>query len=332
MRLLSIALVSVSITTLAGCGPWSHRQDFDLEPRQLSLPANGREQTIFTLHTKSSANASSFHSSMDGVRIVPVGEHLLVGKLPAPVSPGAEEIRISVGGNAKTLRVQWFLDARDSFGDGMPDFLRLHTAEDRQAFRHWFTAIAEAMADAPPDQLPVEIDDCAALLRLSYREALRDHDARWRQDAHWEDRTGGPSIRQYRYPATPLGANLFRIAPGGFQAADLKNGDFAQFADAQTLMARNTYFVGRDVHAALPGDLIFYRQLAQNSSFHSMIVCGENAAWAVYHTGPIGKKKGEMRRVAMSDLLHHPDTRWRPLRQNSNFLGVYRWNILREGE
>jgi uncharacterized protein YfaT (DUF1175 family) len=32
----------------------------------------------------------------------------------------------------------------------------------------------------------------------------------------------------------------------------------------------------------------------------------------------------------MTDLLHHPDLRWRPVVDNSNFLGVYRWNILRE--
>jgi uncharacterized protein len=31
-------------------------------------------------------------------------------------------------------------------------------------------------------------------------------------------------------------------------------------------------------------------------------------------------------------LLHHPDPRWRPLKENANFLGVYRWNILREGD
>ena len=63
-----------------------------------------------------------------------------------------------------------------------------------------------------------------------------------------------------------------------------------------------------------------------------MILCGENGGWVVYHTGPIHNGKGEMRRLTMSDLLHHPDARWRPLNENANFLGVYRWNILREGE
>jgi uncharacterized protein len=57
----------------------------------------------------------------------------------------------------------------------------------------------------------------------------------------------------------------------------------------------------------------------------------------VYYTGPIrrssGKQgKGEMRRLLVSDLLYHPDARWRPLPENTNFLGVYRWNILCEGD
>ncbi len=109
-------------------------------------------------------------------------------------------------------------------------------------------------------------------------------------------------------------------------------------------MQHNTYLVGRDLRLARPGDLIFYRQLDQDSPydvpdtphyhspFHSMIVCGEKGSWVVYHTGPIHHGKGEMRRLLLSDLLHHPDARWRPLKENANFLGVYRWNILREGD
>ena len=93
---------------------------------------------------------------------------------------------------------------------------------------------------------------------------------------------------------------------------------------------------------ARPGDLIFYRQLDQNSPydvpgttqyhspFHSMIFCGEDGV--VYHTGPIHRGKGEMRRLLLNDLMHHPDARWHPLPENANFLGVYRWNILRQGD
>jgi hypothetical protein len=138
------------------------------------------------------------------------------------------------------------------------------------------------------------------------------------------------SVAQYAYPLTPLGANLFRVHSGAYAAEDAANGAFAQFADAKTLWQRNTFFVTRDVRAARPGDLLFYRQLEQNSPFHSMILTGAGHDWAVYHTGPIGEGPGEVRRVALDDLLRHPDIRWRPLVENSNFLGVYRWNILRE--
>ena len=126
-----------------------------------------------------------------------------------------------------------------------------------------------------------------------------------------------------------MGANLFRIRPGPFLSADLHNGSFAQFADAQTLMQDNTYLVGRDLRMARPGDLIFYRQLEQDSPydvpgaphyhspFHSMIFCGEKGV--VYHTGPINHGKGEMRRLLLSDLLHYPDARWRPLNGKRKF-------------
>jgi uncharacterized protein YfaT (DUF1175 family) len=44
----------------------------------------------------------------------------------------------------------------------------------------------------------------------------------------------------------------------------------------------------------------------------------------------VGKKPGEMRRVRLEELLQHPSPRWRPVEGNRNFLGVYRWNILKE--
>jgi len=223
-------------------------------------------------------------------------------------------------------------DFTDSYGDGTPDFLRLHSGEDRLAFRAWFSAIAEVQAERPGDQLPAEIDDCAALLRYSYREALHAHDEAWLTNQKLELPAASSSIEQYQYPRTPLGVALFRVKPGPFVAEDLTDGSFAQFADAKTLMQWNTHLISRDIHVAHVGDLIFFRQLEQNSPYHSMVVTGEDAAWVVYHTGPIGKAKGEMRRVAMEDLLHHPDVRWRPVPENSNFLGVYRWNILRDGD
>jgi hypothetical protein len=253
---------------------------------------------------------------------------------PAPVRAGAAEASI---------------DWHDRFADGTPDFLRLDSPPDQEAFRRWFTLIAEYQALRPPADVPGEIDDCAALLRYSYRNALRDHNAAWVQENGIVPPSALPSIEKYRYPMTPLGSGLFRVRPGPFRAEDAKNGAFAEFADAKTLKDFNAYFLSRDVRVARPGDILFFRQLEQDSPFHSMIFVGrsqwlsgggperassESGAddFLVYDTGPIGNAHGEMRRMRLAELLQYPSPRWRPVPGNSNFLGVYRWNILREAQ
>jgi uncharacterized protein YfaT (DUF1175 family) len=220
-------------------------------------------------------------------------------------------------------------DFQDAFRDGTPGFLRLNSVSDRQNFRRWFTLIAERQAFANP--LPKEINDCAALLRYSYREAMRRHDAAWATDLNLGGLPAGPDIVKYRYPHTPLGPKLFRTRQGEVTAADVTDGTFAEFADVKTLVMDNAHSISRDIHRAQPGDLIFYRQPEQRSPFHSMIFVGHSNFtsgddWVVYHTG----SDGEMRRMQLQSLLNHPDPRWRPVAGNPNFLGVYRWNILRE--
>jgi uncharacterized protein len=229
----------------------------------------------------------------------------------------------------------------DSFGDGTPDFLRLNSPEDRDSFRRWFAVIAEYQALRPDNGLPGEINDCAALIRYAYRNALHGHDEAWFQETQMRPPEALPSVGKYGYPHTPLGAALFRVKPGVYAPEDVRNGAFAEFADAKTLRSLNMFFVSRDVRQARPGDVLFYFQLEQYSPFHSMIFIGRSQ-WpmegespvmddiVVYHTGPAGKKPGEMRRVRVEELLHHPSPRWRPVEGNSNFLGVYRWNILKE--
>ncbi len=312
-----------------------HHQHLTIAPHQLILPADGREHAAFRVHVPMLGGTVTGETQK--LRLAMSQPSVLEGIIQSPVTPGQAQLRLHWRSRTIPIPVTFLFDAEDSYSDGTPDFLRLHTAQDRAAFRAWFTALAESQANQPAK----EINDCAALLRFCYRETLHVHDEPW-LIAHPAD-IPPRSIRQYDYPQTPLGANLFRITPGPFLPTDLSNGAFAQFADARTLMQRNTYLVGRDVNLAQPGDLIFYRQLDQDSPydvsghqslfhspFHSMIVGGEREV--VYHTGPIHHGKGEMRRVLLSDLLHHPDARWRPLPENANFLGVYRWNILREGD
>jgi uncharacterized protein YfaT (DUF1175 family) len=308
-----------------------NQQRLVVAPREITLPADGALHRAAQIRLSRGGPIGDLTVGSVGLpaRLIQTGDSAAI-EIQSPVNPGIQRIALHYHGASTPVTVTFVPDASDRFGDGTPDFLRLHTSSDRSAFRAWFTALADTAATLPPERLPHEIDDCAALLRWCYRGALHAHDEAWLATMPLDTLPPLPSVSQYAYPFTPLGANLFRVGSGVYTADGAVNGSFAQFADAKTLWQRNTFFVTRDVRVARPGDLLFYRQLEQNSPYHSMILTGPAHDWAVYHTGPIGKGPGEVRRVALDDLLHHPDTRWRPMTENSNFLGVYRWNVLRE--
>lgn len=225
----------------------------------------------------------------------------------------------------------------DSLEDGTPDFLRLDNPIDREAFRRWFTYLAEAQYFQRPERRPAEIVDCAGLLRYAYRESLRARDADWAATARLPVVPAFEGVSKYRYPHTPLGAALFRVRSGGFRTSDLNDGAFAQFADAKTLWRLNCHRVSRRLAAARPGDLLFFRRETDEETFHSMIYLGsshftkDENRYLVYHTGPEGSDPGEMRRFTVEEMLRFPRAEWRPLESNGSFLGVYRWNILCPG-
>ena len=202
--------------------------------------------------------------------------------------------------------------------------LRLTHPADRDAFRRWFAALGEWVYFLAPKDLPRDITDCSALLRFCFRETLRHHDSAWARQLGIEGFPPLPEIRQYHYPQTPEGPNLFRVRDGSYQ----------QFANAETLMRYNTVRLGDDLGAARPSDLLFFRQLTPSQPFHSMIWIGpgvftpSTVSYVVYHTGAQGDSSGEVRRPAVEELLHHPDPRWQPVRGNANFLGVYRWALI----
>ena len=257
-------------------------------------------------------------------------------RIRAGVLPGKIGLRVEIPGQPPaTAELLSILNARDSAEDGTPDFLRLENQHDQQVFRRWFTFLAEAQYFQSAAARPAEINDCAALIRYAYREALHAHDNAWADSAGLPIVPAFDSIRKYEYPFTLLGAALYRVRLGPFLPADLTDGAFLQFADAQTLRHFNTHFVSRDLARAQPGDLLFFRQESDHVTFHSMIYLGESQVqkddrrYVLYHTGPTGSDPGQIRRLTIEELMQFPQAEWRPLVTNSSFLGISRWNILR---
>ena len=124
---------------------------------------------------------------------------------------------------------------QDSFGDGLPDALRLDEAADRERFRRWFSILAEMQYYYPNAEAAREVDDCAALIRYAFHEALRRHDGEWRRRFASPVELPFEDVEKYSYPHTPFGPGLFRARGGPLSLSDLEDGTFRQFADAETL-------------------------------------------------------------------------------------------------
>ncbi len=325
-QVLRLTLVLLSGGFILGCHRRSHLQ---VVPVSFQQVADGREHRIASVDSDESSQVRLQGLPEGSFRIAKTGVQRADIYLRTPVRPGDLKITVRNANASRSFALHVVPDEITT-ADGTPDWMRLHAGEDRQAFRRWFTAIADRAPDTSPAELAPEITDCASFIRYVYREALRAHDDRWYAQFPANFVPSLASIQQWTYPNTPLGVNLYRNRSGPFHPSDLKDGTFAQFADAKTLHADNSYLLGRNLRLAKPGDLIFYRVLETNSQYHSMIITGEHGEWVVYNTGPDHGHHGEMRRVLLADLLRHPDPQWRPEPANPNWLGVYRWNILRE--
>jgi uncharacterized protein len=332
----SAAAVYLVLALTAGCGPGERdrSQRLRLELGRDRLPADGFASTEIRARNAAGQLVAAEFMVVEGRRVATISG----SRVESTVNPGTATVEVRhQGAKAGKVTIITTPVYADRAADGTPDFLRLDDPGDRDAFRSSFTYLAEVQYFRSPEQLPPEITDCSALIRYAYRETFREHDREWAKAVRIGNSSGPAQPEKYFYPYTPLGAKLFRNVPGPFRETDLHDTAFSEFADAESIRRFNTHFISRDIGKARRGDLLFYRQPDQRSPAHAMIFMAESLLdgtpekRVVYHTGPIGRDKGEIRRPAVEELLAHPQPQWRPLPGNSNFLGVYRWNILRLG-
>lgn len=204
-------------------------------------------------------------------------------------------------------------------GSGM----RLQDEGDREAFRTWFVALLEQQLETPSPLWEPSQRDCAGLLRFAFREALAPHTAEWRARVGF--REGAPG-----QDPSPAFATAWRQ---GFPTPEGPR----PFARGALLRQLSCVPLGRDTILARPGDLLFFaRGGARAQPDHAMAFVRsdvDGAPMLLYHTGPEGsgpRMPGEIRRVRLDDLMHHPDPDFRPAPENPAFLGLFRWRVLAE--
>ena len=186
---------------------------------------------------------------------------------------------------------------------------RFSAAESR-ALRAWIVKIAEAQISGGPTPKWTQ-RDCAGLVRFAVAEALATHDERWRHAMGMN----GPLPPDLAPEAARRQLRHRWRRPDGTEGA---------FVNAIGLIQENSVAMGRDPRLAQPADMFFYDQgVAQ----HLMLWTGRRA---VYHNGatPAPEDNG-LRAVALAELRRWPDTRWRPVEGNPNFIGVFSLFFLR---
>lgn len=238
-------------------------------------------------------------------------------------------------GSGLRINTRTGTELKDEDRDGLPDAVELRGFNNSESFRRWFTYISEMQFYKLAEPWQIDQRDCAGLVRFAWREAVRRHDHAWYQRMGTEYHPVAADV-SYDLDSEPLHGKLFRTSFGVFNPADVSDGTFSEFADAQTLKTYNTNFVGRERDQARPGDLfIFHQPWVQKFPYHIMIFLGTPQVvtdaghdWVVYHTGPTATDPGLVKKVRLSTLDKHPDRRWRPLPGNPNFIGIYRPKIL----
>jgi uncharacterized protein YfaT (DUF1175 family) len=102
------------------------------------------------------------------------------------------------------------------------------------------------------------------------------------------------------------------------------DGTQGAFVNAIGLIQENSIAMGRDPRLARPADMFFYDQ---GEAQHLMLWTGK---LVVYHNGatPTPEDNG-LRAVPLNELRRWPDTRWRPVQENPNFIGVFSLAFLR---
>jgi hypothetical protein len=193
---------------------------------------------------------------------------------------------------------------------------------DRDAFRKWFIALLEQQLEGPSPAWEPAQRDCAGLLRFAFREAWGPHTEAWR------DRVG--------FASSPVaGEPDLRRAGPWLRAFPTPDG-WQPFAKSAFLRQYACVPVSREVFDAKPGDLVFFaRGGARSQPDHAMVFVRpdiDGNPVLLYHTGPEGsgatRREGEVRRVRLDELMHHPEPEFRPVPENRAFLGVFRWIVL----
>jgi hypothetical protein len=325
--LLFLIITSVSIATLIGANSYLNSIKISLSKEKFSI------DKISNLKIKVKTDSEFLRN----IRISPFHDHSYQNNTLyiKDVRPTEKKIFIrwyfGIWKLKKTIltviNIKPLIDDKNL--NGFPDVVEL-SGTDEENFRNWFINIANSLYYNDTPFWKKSQRDCAGFVRFCFKEALKKHNKYWMKDMNYKGKVF-EDVKKYNYPDVPyLGVDIFRIKGG----IDLAKKNFSFYASGRFLKEYNLKFVTKYLNRAKPGDiLVYFHPQDYDFPFHMMIYLGNmeisnDYGWVIYHTGPINSLGGELRKVKISDLMK-ADPSWLPLPSNKNFLGFFKFKILK---
>lgn len=152
--------------------------------------------------------------------------------------------------------------------------------------------VALDQAQAPSPNWEPKQRDCAGFIRFVYKQALNTREPLW----------------------------------------DSWNSEKVHFANAELLISKNFVKIADEINESIEtGDILAFRREDQKKEdqWHLMILMEspwEQKKWLVtYHNGA-RDEAGGVKKVWLTDLQTTERESWKPVKENKNYVGVYRWN------
>ena len=121
----SIGFAPLALTTTIAI--LYYRQRPSIVPRSITVPADGAEHDALRIRLPALPLGSNVTADT-GIRLLQSKDPLsLEGVIRTPVTPSKANLHLQWRDHAMTIPGTYVLDPSDSYGDGTPDFLRLHT-------------------------------------------------------------------------------------------------------------------------------------------------------------------------------------------------------------
>lgn len=165
-------------------------------------------------------------------------------------------------------------------------------AEGQSFYKMNIIRVALEQSETPSPQWEPQQRDCAGFVRFIYKNALNTKEPLW---TSWEN-------------------------------------EKVHYANAELLVSKNFTKVSQDLDESIQtGDiLVFHRDdQKKEDQWHLMVLMEspwEQKKWLVtYHNGARDESAG-VKKVWLNELLTTEQAQWKPVKENKNYVGVYRWN------